>query len=48
MRMLKLTIGIGSLAGLAPMGIAVELKAGTPRDAVRLVKAGETQVGIGC
>lgn len=28
--------------------IAVELKAGTPKDAVRLVKRGETQVGIGC
>lgn len=29
-------------------GIAVELKPGTPKDAVRLVKKGETQVGIGC
>lgn len=29
-------------------GIAVELKPGTPKDSVRLVKKGETQVGIGC
>ena len=29
-------------------GIRVELKPGTPRDAVRLVKSGETQVGMGC
>lgn len=29
-------------------GIAVELKPGTPKEAVRLVKKGETQVGIGC
>ena len=29
-------------------GIAVELKPGTPKDSVRLVKRGETQVGIGC
>lgn len=28
--------------------IAVELKPGTPKEAVRLVKKGETQVGIGC
>lgn len=29
-------------------GIAVELKPGTPMETVRLVKKGETQVGIGC
>jgi len=29
-------------------GIAVELKTGTPKDAVRLIKKGETQVGMGC
>ena len=29
-------------------GISVELKAGTPKDAVRLAKTGETQLGIGC
>ncbi len=29
-------------------GVAVELKPGTPKDAVRLVKKGETQVGMGC
>ena len=29
-------------------GIAVELKPGTPKDSIRLVKKGETQVGIGC
>jgi hypothetical protein len=28
--------------------IKVELKAGTPRDAVRLVKTGSTRVAIGC
>lgn len=29
-------------------GIRVELKPGTPADAVRLVKSGETQVSMGC
>jgi hypothetical protein len=29
-------------------GIKVELKPGTPRDSVRLVKAGTTQVSLGC
>ena len=29
-------------------GIKVELKPGTPKDSVQLVKTGETQVGIGC
>ena len=29
-------------------GIAVEVAPGTPRDAVRLVKRGSTQVSIGC
>lgn len=28
--------------------ISVELKPGTPKDAVKLVKAGSTQVSIGC
>jgi hypothetical protein len=29
-------------------GIQVELKPGTPKDAVRLVKSGTTQVSMGC
>ena len=29
-------------------GIKFELEPGTPKDAVRLIKSGETQVGMGC